>query len=295
MAAKLMHAVLYDSYGGGPSDLKHVQVPIPTPKKNEVLLKLEAASLNPVTVRFRKAWRGLVSLAMTDVAGEVVEVGREVTKFKVGDKVVALLSYRDGGGLGEFAAAKENSIAFRPPEVSAADGAGLAVAALTAHQALTKDARIMLDGTNEQKNILITGASCNGQMRFLTTRPLKGQRAVKSPSGLKYDFVIHSSSKAIPWSVFEPNLSSNGKVIDLTANPSSIFTFVLKKITFSKKTLVPLIINGKGEKLDCLVELAKEGKLKTVIDSTFPLSKAEDAWARRLDGCNTGRSLWSIS
>ncbi|XP_004292350.1 PREDICTED: quinone-oxidoreductase homolog, chloroplastic-like [Fragaria vesca subsp. vesca] len=195
------------------------------------------------------------------------------------DSYINRLGY-DGGGLGEFAAAKENLIAFRPPEVSAADGTGLPVAALTAHQALTKDARIKLDGTNEQKNILITGASGNvglyviqlaklgnahvtitcGARNVELVKSLRADEvldyktpegvAVKSPSGRKYDFVIHSSSKAIPWSVFEPNLSSNGKVIDLTANLSSMFTFVLKKITFSKKTLVPLIINGKGENLD---------------------------------------------
>ncbi|PRQ25433.1 putative NADPH:quinone reductase [Rosa chinensis] len=327
MAAKLMHAVQYDSYGGGPSGLKHVQVPIPSPKKNEVLLKLEAASLNPGDCKIQKgmAWplfpRKLPHIPVTDVAGEVVEVGLGVTKFKVGDKVVAMLSYGNGGGLGEFAAANEKLVVSRPPEVSAADGAGLPVAALTAHQALTKDARIKLDGTSQQKNILITGASGNvglyaiqlaklgnahvtatcgarnielvkslGADEVLDYKTPEGA-TVKSPSGRKYDFVIHSSSKAIPWSVFEPNLSSNGKVIDLTAGLSSLFTFVLKKLTFSKKKLVPLIINAKGENLDCLVKLVKEGKLKTVIDSNFPLCKAEDAWAKRLDGYNTGKII----
>ncbi|XP_004292351.1 PREDICTED: putative quinone-oxidoreductase homolog, chloroplastic-like [Fragaria vesca subsp. vesca] len=180
---------------------------------------------------------------------------------------------------------------------------------------------VRVDGTNEQKNILITGASGNvglyaiqlaklgnahvtvtcgdrnielvkslGADEVLDYKTPEGEN-VKSPSGRKYDFVIHSSSKAILWSVFEPNLSSNGKVIDLTANLSCFFTFVLKKLTFSKKTLVPLIINGKGENLDFLVKLVKEGKLKTVIDSTYILSKAEDAWAWRLDGCNTGKII----
>ncbi|KAK9944719.1 hypothetical protein M0R45_010274 [Rubus argutus] len=72
---------------------------------------------------------------------------------------------------------------------------------------------------------------------------------------------------------------------------SSLCTFVLKKLTFSKKELVPLIIKAKGENLDCLVKLVKEGKFKTVIDSSFPLSKAEDAWAKRLDGNNTGKII----
>ncbi|MBA0821505.1 hypothetical protein Goarm_018359, partial [Gossypium armourianum] len=48
MAETLMHALQYDSYGGGAAALKHVEVPIPTPNKDEILLKLDAISLNPV-------------------------------------------------------------------------------------------------------------------------------------------------------------------------------------------------------------------------------------------------------
>ncbi|AES87867.2 zinc-binding dehydrogenase family oxidoreductase [Medicago truncatula] len=47
MSVKLMQAVQYNSYGGGASGLKHVEVPIPTPKTNEVLIKLEAIRINP--------------------------------------------------------------------------------------------------------------------------------------------------------------------------------------------------------------------------------------------------------
>ncbi|CAB4291186.1 unnamed protein product [Prunus armeniaca] len=305
MVAKLMHAVQYKSYGGGPSGLKHVEIPIPTPKKDEVLLKVEAASLNPVT----------------DVAGEIVEVGQGVQKFKVGDKVVALLTYSNGGGLAEFAAAKEKSVVSRPPEVSAAEGAGLPVAGLSAHQALTKAAGIKLDGTGQLKNILITGAAggvglyavqlaklgnthvtatCGarnlelvkslGADEVLDYKTTEGE-ALKSPSGRKYDFVIHSASAAIPWSVFEPNLSARGKVIDLTPGASSLFTFLLKKITFSDKRLVPLMINANAENLDCLVQLVKEGKLKTLIDSNHSLSKAEDAWAKRINSQCTGKII----
>ncbi|KAL6187653.1 hypothetical protein ACLB2K_039049 [Fragaria x ananassa] len=146
---------------------QHVQVPIPTPKKNEVLLKLEAASLNPGDCKIQKGQarpifpRKLPHIPVTDVAGEVVELGEDVKNFKVGDKVVAMLSYGYGGGLGEFAAANAEMVVARPSEVSAADGAGLPVAALSAHWALTKDAEIKLDGTDEPKNILITGASGN--------------------------------------------------------------------------------------------------------------------------------------
>ncbi|KAB2597067.1 quinone-oxidoreductase-like protein [Pyrus ussuriensis x Pyrus communis] len=327
MAAKLMHAVQYESYGGGPSGLKHVEIPIPTLKKGEVLVKLEAASLNPSDFKIQKGLtrplfpRKLPHTPVTDVAGEIVEVGQDVQKFKVGDKVVAILPYGDGGGLAEYAAVSETSTVLRPPEVSAAEGSGLPIAGLTALQALTEAAGIKLDGTGQHKNVLITGASGGvglyavqlaklanthvtatcGTRNIELVKSLGADEvldyntpdgaALKSPSDRKYDFVIHSASSAIPWSIFEPNLSERGLVIDLTPGASSLFTFVLKKITFSKKKMVPLMINAKAENLDCLVKLVKEGKLKTVIDSKHPLSNAEDAWAKRLNSQCTGKII----
>ncbi|KAJ6751996.1 hypothetical protein OIU85_002419 [Salix viminalis] len=68
-----------------------------------------------------------------------------------------------------------------------------------------------------------------------------------------------------------------------------MITYAVKKLTFSKKQLIPLILTPNGEKLKHLVNLAKEGKLKTVIDSKYPLSNAEDAWAKGIDGHATGK------
>ncbi|EEF31289.1 conserved hypothetical protein [Ricinus communis] len=99
MAAKLMHAVQYDKYGGGAAGLKHVEVPVPSPKKDEILLKLEATSINPVDWKIQKGIlrpifpRRFPFIPCTDVAGEVVEVGPGVKNFQTGDKVVAHLSH----------------------------------------------------------------------------------------------------------------------------------------------------------------------------------------------------------
>ncbi|KAK3017477.1 LOW QUALITY PROTEIN: hypothetical protein RJ639_006427 [Escallonia herrerae] len=296
MAGKLMQAVLYDCYGGGPAGLKHVEVPVPTPSKGEVLVKLEAASINPADWKIQK---------VTDVAGEVLEVGPGVENFKAGEKVVAMLS-------------SLSLTVPRPPEVSAAEGAALCIAGLTAHQALTQSAGLKLDGTDPQMNILITAASggvghyavqlaklgnahvtatCGarnvdlvkslGADEVLDYQTPEGA-ALKSPSGQKYDAVIHCASSA-PWSTFEPHLSAKGKVIDITPGPGAFATYALKKLTFSKKQMVPLLLNPKGENLDFL--LTKEGKLKTVIDSKYPLSKAEDAWAKSIDGHATGKII----
>ncbi|CAO2824530.1 unnamed protein product [Amaranthus hypochondriacus] len=326
MEAKLMHAVQYSGYGGGTQALKHVEVPVPEPKTDEVLIKVEAATLNPVDWKIQKGMlrpflpRKFPTIPGTDIAGEVVQAGSGVKRFKTGDKVVALLSHATGGALAEYAVAKENLTVTRPPEVSAPEVAALPVAALTAHQALTRSANIKLDGSGEKKNILITAASggvghyavqlaklgnthvtatCGarnidfvkslGADEVLDYKTAEGA-ALKSPSGKKYDFVIHGAT-GIPWATFEPNLSATGKVIDLTPSPSAMLTFAMKKLTFSKKQLVPLLMIPKTENFDYVVNLVKEGKLKTVTDSKHPLSKAEDAWDRIMSGHATGKII----
>ncbi|KAI4324160.1 hypothetical protein L6164_023720 [Bauhinia variegata] len=327
MATKLMHAVQYDSYGGGAAGLKHVEVPVPTPKKNEVLLKVEATSLNPVDWKIQKGMlrplflpRKFPHIPGTDIAGEVVEVGPEVKDFRTGDKVVAKLGHEYGGGLAEFAVANESLTVTRPSEVSAAEASALPVAGLTAHEALTRIVGVKLDKTGEPKNILVTAASGGvgqyavqlaklgnthltatcGARNFDLVRSLGADEvldykspeglALRSPSGKKYDAVVHCTT-GIPWSTFEPNLTENGKVIDLTPSFSSLMTYALKKLTFSKKQLVPFFVTAKRENLSYLVNLVKDGKVKSIIDSTYPLSKAEDAWAKSIDGHATGKII----
>ncbi|CAB4291192.1 unnamed protein product [Prunus armeniaca] len=326
MAKNVMHAVQYDGYGGGPSGLKHVEIPIPNPNKDEVLLKLEAASLNPFDWKVQKGmlWpllpRRFPHIPGTDVAGEVVQVGPGVKKFKAGDKVVAMVNPRNGGGLAELAVTKESLTAARPPEVSAATAVGLPVAGLTAHQALIQSAGIKLDGSGKQANVLITAASGGvglyavqlaklgnthvtatcGARNLELVKSLGADEVIdyktpegatlKSPSGRKYDAVIHCAT-GIPWSTFEPNLSTNGKVIDITPGLSAVANFALGKLTFSKKQLVPLLLSPKAQNLDYLLKLVREGKLKTIIDSKYPLTKAEDAWAKSIDGHATGKII----
>ncbi|XP_042427182.1 chloroplast envelope quinone oxidoreductase homolog [Zingiber officinale] len=323
-----MKAVQYDSYGGGATGLKHVEVPIPSPKKNEALLKLEAAAINPVDWKIQK---GMIRpflpprfpfTPVSDAAGEVVEVGSGVNSFKKGNKVVGMLSFLNGGGLAEFSVTTMAAMAIRPPEVSPSEAAGLPIAGLTALQSL-KALGIKFDTPNNSSNILITAASGGvghyavqlakyaglhvtatcGARNIELVKSLGADEVVdyktpegaklKSPSDKKYDGVIHCATN-IPWSTFEPNLSSSGKVIDITPNFTTIAASILKRITFSKKKLIPLFVVPKSGEMEFLLNLVKEGNLKTVIDSVYPLSKAEEGWAKSISGHATGKIIIEI-
>ncbi|KAJ9697451.1 hypothetical protein PVL29_009323 [Vitis rotundifolia] len=309
---KVMRVVHYGCRNGEAHGLKHVEVPVPAPAKDEVLLKVEAASLNPLDWKLQKmTWGSSFMLQFPhipgiDVAGEVVEVGARVKEFKAGEKVVSVLSHVWGGGLAEFAVAKENLTVSRPSQVSAAEGAGLPISGLTALRALIEEVDIKLDGSGKQKSILIEGASggvghhavqlaklgnthvtatCGTQnidfVRSLgadEVLPYKTQTLIWSLSGRKYNAVLHCST-GIPQSI--ANLSTNREVIDLTPVVSTKWTRDVRTF-FRKKQLVPKFVSLKKKNLAYLVGL-KEGKLKTVIDSKHPLSKAEAAWTKRID------------
>ncbi|GJV02665.1 chloroplast envelope quinone oxidoreductase [Tanacetum coccineum] len=262
------------------AEKQHVETPVPAPGNGEILLKVEAASINPLDCKIQKGMirpifsRKFPFIPVGDVAGEVVEVGPGVTNFKAGDKIISTLGTA-GGGLAEYAVAKETSTVQRPSEVSAADGACLGIAACTALHSLTISGGLKLEKNEPRSNVLVTAASggvghyavqlaklgnihvtatcgaCNiefvkslGADEVLDYRTPEGA-ALKSPSGQKYDVVVHCA------------------------------------------TGIPCTPNAK--KLECLAKLVKEGKLKTVIDSSYPLSKAEEAWAKSIEGHATGK------
>ncbi|KAM7268760.1 hypothetical protein ACFE04_010926 [Oxalis oulophora] len=311
----VMRAVQYEKFGKGSAGLKLVQIPMPSPKNDELLIKMEAVSLNPVDLRIQKRMTFFIPYKLpyipaTDVAGEVVAVGARVTKFKAGDKVVALLNNVFGGGLAEFVVAKERMTILRPEEVSAEEGAGLPMAALTAHQALTRSGGVKLDRSGNPKNILITGASggvghfavqlakqgnnhvtatCSKYERDFVTDLLEADewidnstpqgKALRSPSGKNYDLVLHCAPQKIPWSVFESVLSERGKVVHLMPSYSTFGSYVLQKTMFwKKKTLLPFVLIPKAENMEFLMNLMAEGKVRTFLESVHSLTEARNAW-----------------
>ncbi|MCL7040925.1 hypothetical protein MKW94_015537 [Papaver nudicaule] len=278
MAGRLMRAVVYEGYGGGAAKLKHVEVPIPPPKKDEVLLKMEATSVNPFDWTIQTGrMRPILPFKFPyipgiDAAAEVIEVGEGVQNLKAGDKVVSVLSFGGGGGFSEYAVASKALTVKRPPEVSAAEGVGLPIAGGVGHYAvqLAKLGNAHVTVTCGARNADFLKSL--GADEILDYNTAEGA-AHKSPSGKTYDYVIHCAT-GIPFSTFEPNLSKNGKVIDLTPGPRTMLNFVFQ-----------------NENLEYLIGLVKQGKLKTIMDSKYPLDKAEEAWAKSIEGHATGKII----
>ncbi|KAJ7533966.1 hypothetical protein O6H91_13G073300 [Diphasiastrum complanatum] len=321
--AEKMKVVRYSKYGGGAEALEYAEVPIPTPKKGEILVKIEAVSVNPVDYKIQNGFMKPILpskfpyIPGTDISGEVLSIGSGVNGFQPGDKVVSWLDISAGGGFAQVATATLKTTVKRPQEVSAVDGACLPVAGITALQSLRDSAGVALDGCYKG-NILITAASggvgtfavqiaklggahvtatCGarnidllkslGADEVLDYKTSEGAQLI-SPSGRKYDAVINCAS-GIPWSHFQKVLAPRGKVIELSPSFKGLLTSAVKKVTFSKQKPVPFFMSANSKDLQILVDLVKEGKLKPVIDSEFPLERAKDAWHKSVEGHATGK------
>lgn len=160
-----MKAVQINKYGDN-SVLEYVETSIPKALPNQVLVKLKASSVNPVDFKIRS---GFFSGQMTKVfpftlgwegAGIIAEVGKESTLYKIGDEVMLMPNFMQGGTYADYVAVNENEIMHKPKVLSFAEASIIPFSLGTAYTALIEDAAI-----NSGQKILIHGAGgAVGQM-----------------------------------------------------------------------------------------------------------------------------------
>ncbi len=139
-----MKAVRIHQFGPTEEVLQYEDVPKPEPEANELLIQVEAASLNRADLGLRKgtyrvAPEELPIIPGREFAGSVVQVGTNVTEFKVGQRVVA---YPGKGGYAEFAVAKVSDVRPVPDGVDAATAAATPTVFLTAWFGLLDDGKL---------------------------------------------------------------------------------------------------------------------------------------------------------
>ena len=154
-----MKAIVYSNYGS-PDVLKCEEIEKPVPADNEVLIRVRAASLNPVDGHLMRGplpLRPMTGLRKprnarlgVDVAGQVETVGRNVTQFKPGNEVFGACR----AALAEYACASESRLAMKPNKVTFEQAASVPVAGLTALQGLRDKGKIQAG-----QKVLINGAS----------------------------------------------------------------------------------------------------------------------------------------
>lgn len=297
-----MKAIIYQEYGSA-NVLKLEDVAKPTPKENEVLVKVHAASLNsldwrrmravPFLVRTDGGWLKPKDVRIgADIAGVVEAVGSEVKQFRPGDAVFGDVT---AGAFAEYVCAKEKYIAIKPAGVSFEAAASTPVAALTALQGLRDHGKIQAG-----QQVLVNGAS-GGVGTFAVqiarsygaevtgvcrTRNLEMARSIGAEhvidytkedftiSGQRYDLIFDVAAN---YSVFgyQRALKPNG--ICVVAGFTTMAHFVHVMLLGGKK--IKSMGSAKVDTKDLAIigDLLASGKIVPVIEKIYPLSATAEA------------------
>lgn len=294
-----MKAVVLRSYGG-PEVAKLVEVPRPEPKEDEILIRVVAASVNPVDIAIRKGYLAeLIGnkfplIIGMDAAGTVEKTGAKVTKFKASDPVFAFFTLASQGGYAEFVIAKESEAALKPKQVTYAQAAAVGAAGSTAWQALIETAKL-----SSGRTVLIHGGS--GGVGHLAKA--RGAKVIATASTANQDFLKQMGADvSIDYSKtkFEEVAKDVDVVLDSVGRDTLKRTYgVVKKggiiVSIVDEPVqaeldahgirgVALRSSPKADTLEELARLMEAKKLIPVVSQTFPLadfSKALDQIATR--------------
>ncbi|QSJ17730.1 NAD(P)-dependent alcohol dehydrogenase [Nostoc sp. UHCC 0702] len=291
-----MKAVVIRRYG--PAEvLQYEEVQQPKIKPDQLLVKIHASSVNPIDWKIRKGMLSLLTgyqfpkILGFDVAGEVVEVGSGVMRFKPGDVVYGSTIF-PGGSYAEFAAIPENLLALKPNNLSFAEAATVPLAALTALQALRD-----LGNIQSGQAVLINGASGGVGIFAVQIAKALGAEVTGVSSTKNLDLVKSlGSDRVIDYKqqdftqdtaqydiIFDPvgarSLSDTKKVL----KPNGIYITTLPSPEVVVESVLTSFLPGQKAKLvfekpnsqdlNYLKDLIEAGKIRTVIDRTFPLQE----------------------
>lgn len=179
-----MKAVRLHAYGDT-DHFKYEEIAEPLPGPGEVLVKVKAASLNPVELYIRQGYLAKMvplqfpAILGLDVAGIVARVGAGVTGYREGDRVIGKLPINGKGSNAEYAAAQPKYLAKLAASVGFAEAAALPLVALTARQAIAGL------GVKARDRVLVTGAlgsvgrAALQYLKELGAVPVAGVRAAR--------------------------------------------------------------------------------------------------------------------
>jgi NADPH:quinone reductase-like Zn-dependent oxidoreductase len=303
-----MKAIVCTEYGS-PEVMHLKEVEKPTPKENEVLIKIYATTVTSADLRIRRAdpfpirfFYGFTrpknnTILGSELAGEIEAVGKNVKQFKVGDSVFAGTGIRLGANAEYICMPEEGAVAIKPTNMTYKEAAAIPFGATTALFFLRAKGKIQ-----SGQEVLIYGASGALGMAAVQLAKFFGAQVtgvcstaklelVKSlgadnvidytkedftQSSKTYDIIFDTSGKS-PFSGCLNSLKNNGLYLRAVhINPSPILRGLWTSITSSKKVIGGTAIERK-EDLIFLRELIEAGRMKSVIDRHYPLDQTAEA------------------
>lgn len=311
-SGELVKAIVHHEYGP-PDVLRLEEIEKPVPNDNQILIKVRAASANPLDWHYMRGTPYLLRIENgghkpqtirlgVDVAGEVEAVGQKVTQFKPGDKVLGMAR----GAFAEYVKAPEKNLVLKPAALTYEQAAAIPIAALTALQGLRDKGRV-----KPGQKVLINGAS--GGVGTFAVQIAKSYgaevtgvcstRNVDLVRSLGADYVIDYTKEDFTkgdkrYDLILDNVGNQSLTAFMRVmTPKGTLVFVggggpdagnwiapfagpLKSLflsPFVDQNLVMLMSELKQEDLLILNGMFEAGTIKPVIDRTYPLSEVPEA------------------
>ena len=313
-----MKAALATAYGS-PDVIRIAEVPTPSPKKDEVLIRVHASAVNAADWRLRSANPWFVRLvfgpfkprrAILGVvfAGEVVETGAAVTKFKKGDRLFGWTSIMGLGGHAEHIALPESGAFARMPEgMTWTDAAAIPFGFGTARHFLSKakvgqGQRVLIYGASGAVGSAAVqlartmGAKVTG---VCSTRNVELVRSLGANEVLDYtkdDLLSHRDSfdvvfetvGKLPFKDSVSLLKTKGTIITGSEMPAQMMARAFASKGGKQVTVIGGTAAESAADMLHLAELWKRKEIRAVIDGTFPLERIREAHALAESGRKVG-------
>jgi NADPH:quinone reductase-like Zn-dependent oxidoreductase len=305
-----MKAIVYRSYGS-PDVLQLTEVDKPVPKDDEVLIKIEAASLNAYDWRLMRGkpfiarmagglFKPKTTILGEDVAGRIEAVCPKAGQFKPGDEVFGDIASCGSGGFAEYACARENVLGLKPAGLTFEQAAAVPMAAVTALQGLRDKG-----GIAPGKKVLINGAGggvgtfavqiakafgaevtavCGPGSQELA-RSLGADRVLDytktdlAGDGRLYDLIYAVNGDRRP-SDYLRALNPGGICVVCGGSNRQLFGSIFQGpwLTLGRRKKIRFQVARMNQKdLAVLGELMEAGKVRPVIDRRYPLSETAAA------------------
>ncbi len=321
MTSVAMKAIANHRYGP-PEKLALQERALPAVDDDSVLIRVQAASVNPFDWHLVRGTPYLVRLVIglrrpasgipgVDAAGTVESVGAGVTEFSVGDEVIASCS----ATLAEYAVGREADFVPKPEELTFEEAAAIPGAGVTALQALraggvTAGTRVLINGASggvgtyavqiaKARGAHVTGVCSTANVELV--RSLGADEVIDYTAadfvraGRKYDVILDNVGNRGLRSTRRA-LVSTGTLVVVGAKGGRLVGGLGYKLRtkllnrFVKQTLIAFFAKVTKDDMAVMLELVCAGKIKPVIDRTYPLAEAPAA-IRYLE---TGRARGKI-
>ena len=324
-----MKAMVQHEYGEAYAVLKLEEIDRPQVGDDEVLLRVEAAGvdrgawhmMSGLPYPIRLAGYGLRSpktgVRGREVAGCVVSVGAKVTTLRPGDEVFGI----GEGSFAEYVTCRADKLAPRPPNLTAKEAATMAVSALTALQGLRDHGRVragqsvLIMGASggvgtfavqiaKALGAEVTGVCSTGKVELV--RSLGADRVVDytrtdvTGCGQRFDVILDAGGHR-SLTQLRRILAARGTLVIVGSETGGRWLGGTDRLLraallspFVRQRLVSFIASENNADLRVLSQLVESGKLRPVIDRTYPLSEVPAAITRMQEGKASGKIVITV-